>query len=112
MLGADFVVPSYVAASLFLRLNERPCYVVTSFWSWLENHPKPMAVKELAYRKCVAQFLKEFPHTEIIVTLKRVVQKHDTPGPQLGPPRVEIMSDGLIGMCSVDMKEVDRFVAE
>ena len=76
------------------------------------QYPQPMMVPEVEARELLRQLVPQAPHTEITFVDVDIVEQHDRAVRQLGAPSLEIMPDGIVGMESVDMQQVDRAIGE
>ncbi len=63
-------------------------------------------------RERSGQLLPQLPDLEVLVPGRRVVEKHDTARANLGKPVVEVVADGLVRVESIDVEQIDGFVAE
>src|SRR5262245_48961034 len=76
------------------------------------QHAEAMAVKKREAGVLARQLFPESPDTEVPFPHVDVVQNHDTLGAQLGPPRLEVVPDRLVGMEAVDVQQIDAAVAK
>jgi hypothetical protein len=108
--GADFVIPAQLSERILIGLHYRVCNVVRVLSSGLHHNAQSMAMKEFAYGKLSFQPFQQFPDSEVVVPVERIVHYDDPAGFHLGPPRIEVMFHGLVGVHAVDMQQIDLAV--
>jgi hypothetical protein len=74
--------------------------------------PETMPVNELKVRISPSKLGEVFMNTEEVPADIRVVEEHNSPIRELGKPALKVMANGLVGMESVNMEQVDGSVAE
>ena len=69
--------------------------------------PETVTVGEGEARRARRELVPEPPDTEPGLALVRVVEQEHAPVAELGQPRRDVRSNGLVGVAAVDVKEID-----
>jgi hypothetical protein len=71
-----------------------------------------VAVDELEAGVLVPDLVPELPDAEVLLPDVGVMEEDDAPLAYLGQPGFEVMADGVVGMETIDVEQVDRAVDE
>src|SRR5262245_18732737 len=76
------------------------------------NNPQAMSVQKGEAWKPSRHLWPEPPYPEVSFAHVRVVHEHDRAIAQLGNPRLEVLSNSLVGVNAIDVKEIHASVWE